>query len=129
MAGGGDGQVRELLERLWDVGYVGFLALETHLLVTAQPGGCSGDEGMGMAVEGLMGEVWRCGRGPPRTIVVDCGPPSVSTEDRRCGAPVLRVEWRDRATGLGRPALLWLLRDQSARGVRVSQAAIRAGHR
>ena len=60
VAGEGDGQVRELLERLRGVGYVGFLALEPHLLIAGQRGGFSGAEGMRMAVEalrGLMAEV------------------------------------------------------------------------
>ena len=39
VAGEGDGQVRELLANLWDAGYVGFLALEPHLLVAGQRGG------------------------------------------------------------------------------------------
>ena len=60
VAGGGDGQVRELLENLRDVGYVGFLALEPHLLVAGQRGGFSGGDGMKMAaaaLRGLMAEV------------------------------------------------------------------------
>ena len=60
VAGGGDGQVRELLENLRDVGYVGFLALEPHLLIAGQRGGFSGAEGMKMAADalrGLMAEV------------------------------------------------------------------------
>ena len=60
VAGEGDGQVRELLTNLRDVGYVGFLALEPHLLVAGQRGGFSGAEGMKMAADalrGLMAEV------------------------------------------------------------------------
>ena len=60
VAGEGDGQVRELLENLRGVGYVGFLALEPHLLVAGQRGGFSGAEGMKMAADalrGLMAEV------------------------------------------------------------------------
>ena len=60
VVGGGDGQVRELLTNLRDVGYVGFLALEPHLLVAGQRGGFSGAEGMRMAADalrGLMAEV------------------------------------------------------------------------
>ncbi|MYA59753.1 MAG: sugar phosphate isomerase/epimerase [Chloroflexi bacterium] len=60
VAGGGDGQVRELLENLRDCDYEGFLALEPHLLIAGQRGGFSGAEGMKMAAEalrGLMAEV------------------------------------------------------------------------
>ncbi len=60
VAGEGDGQVRELLVNLRNAGYVGFLALEPHLLVAGQRGGFSGGEGMKMAAEALrrlMGEV------------------------------------------------------------------------
>ena len=60
VAGEGDGQVRELLHNLRDAGYVGFLALEPHLLVAGQRGGFSGAEGMRMAADalrGLMAEV------------------------------------------------------------------------
>ena len=60
VAGGGDGQVRELVENLRNVGYQGFLALEPHLLVAGQRGGFSGAEGMKMAADalrGLMAEV------------------------------------------------------------------------
>ena len=62
VAGGGDGQVRELLENLRDRNYKGFLALEPHLLVAGQRGGFSGAEGMKMAADALrelMAEV-RC---------------------------------------------------------------------
>ncbi len=60
VAGEGDGQVRELLHNLRDAGYIGFLALEPHLLVAGQRGGFSGAEGMEMAADalrGLMAEV------------------------------------------------------------------------
>lgn len=60
VAGGGDGQVRELLHNLHKSDYVGFLALEPHLLVAGQRGGFSGAEGMKMAADalrGLMAEV------------------------------------------------------------------------
>ena len=55
VAGEGDGQVRELLQHLRDVGYVGFLALEPHLLIAGQRGGFSGAEGMKMAADALHG--------------------------------------------------------------------------
>ena len=60
VAGEGDGQVRELLHNLRKSEYVGFLALEPHLLVAGQRGGFSGAEGMKMAADalrGLMAEV------------------------------------------------------------------------
>ena len=60
VAGGGDGQVRKLLENLRERDYEGFLALEPHLLVAGQRGGFSGAEGMKMAADalrGLMAEV------------------------------------------------------------------------
>ena len=60
VAGGGDGQVRELLVNLRDAGYVGFLALEPHLWIAGRRGGFSGVEGMTKAAEalrGLMAEV------------------------------------------------------------------------
>lgn len=55
VAGEGDGQVRELLHNLRDTGYIGFLALEPHLLVAGQRGGFSGAEGMRMAANALRG--------------------------------------------------------------------------
>ena len=55
VAGGGDGQVRELLHNLRKSEYVGFLALEPHLLVAGQRGGFSGAEGMKMAADALRG--------------------------------------------------------------------------
>ena len=60
VAGGGDGQVRQLLENLRGRKYEGFIALEPHLLVAGQRGGFSGAEGMKMAADalrGLMAEV------------------------------------------------------------------------
>jgi sugar phosphate isomerase/epimerase len=52
-AGEGDGQVGELLARLRDDGYQGFLALEPHLAVAGRSGGFSGIEGMTRAVKAL----------------------------------------------------------------------------
>ena len=53
VAGEGDGQVGDLLTRLSERGYHGFLALEPHLVVAGHSGGFSGVEGMGRAVEAL----------------------------------------------------------------------------
>ena len=55
VAGEGDGQVRELLQNLRESGYVGFLALEPHLLIAGQRGGFSGADGMKMAADALLG--------------------------------------------------------------------------
>ncbi len=55
VAGRGDGQVVELLARLRDSGYRGFLALEPHLVMGGPRGGFSGPEGMRRAVEALRG--------------------------------------------------------------------------
>jgi sugar phosphate isomerase/epimerase len=52
-AGEGDGQVRELLVRLKEVGYQGFLALEPHLAIAGHSGGFSGVSGMTYAVQAL----------------------------------------------------------------------------
>ena len=52
-AGEGDGQVGELLTRLRDSEYQGFLALEPHLAVAGHSGGFSGVSGMTRAVEAL----------------------------------------------------------------------------
>jgi sugar phosphate isomerase/epimerase len=52
-AGEGDGQVGELLARLRDDGYQGFLALEPHLAVAGRSGGFSGIEGMTRAAKAL----------------------------------------------------------------------------
>ena len=53
VAGQGDGQVPELLTRLRDTGYRGFLALEPHLKRAGPRGGYSGPEGMRVAVAAL----------------------------------------------------------------------------
>ena len=55
VAGDGDGQVPELLARLRDSGYRGFLALEPHLKVAGRRGGFSGPEGMRRAAAALRG--------------------------------------------------------------------------
>ena len=55
VAGDGDGQVPELLARLRDSGYRGFVALEPHLKVAGRRGGFSGPEGMRRAVAALRG--------------------------------------------------------------------------
>lgn len=68
IAGEGDGQVPELLSKLRDVGYMGFLALEPHLLIAGQRGGFSGAEGMKMAADALRGLVREAG-----TTEVRCG--------------------------------------------------------
>jgi len=52
-AGEGDGQVGELLDRLRDSGYRGFLSLEPHLAVAGHSGGFSGADGMTYAVRAL----------------------------------------------------------------------------
>lgn len=52
-AGGGDGQVKELLVRLHATGYNGVLSLEPHLAIAGHSGGFSGEEGMTRAVEAL----------------------------------------------------------------------------
>lgn len=53
VAGDGDGQVPELLARLRDSGYRGFLALEPHLKEAGRRGGFSGPEGMRRAAAAL----------------------------------------------------------------------------
>ena len=53
VAGQGDGRVPELLARLRDAGYLGFLALEPHLRHAGPRGGYSGPEGMRVAVAAL----------------------------------------------------------------------------
>ena len=52
-AGEGDGQVEQLIVKLRDNGYQGFLALEPHLAVAGHSSGFSGPEGMARAVEAL----------------------------------------------------------------------------
>ncbi len=52
-AGEGDGQVKDLLIALRDMGYQGVLALEPHLQFAGHAGGYSGIEGIGIAVEAL----------------------------------------------------------------------------
>jgi sugar phosphate isomerase/epimerase len=52
-AGEGDGQVGELLTKLRNDGYQGFLALEPHLAVAGRSGGFSGIEGLTRAVKAL----------------------------------------------------------------------------
>lgn len=52
-AGEGDGQVRELLTALKDMGYRGALALEPHLKIAGHSSGFSGVEGMTIAVNAL----------------------------------------------------------------------------
>jgi sugar phosphate isomerase/epimerase len=52
-AGQGDAQVPELIGRLRDAGYQGFLALEPHLVVAGDSGGFSGPAGMATAAEAL----------------------------------------------------------------------------
>jgi sugar phosphate isomerase/epimerase len=52
-AGEGDGQVRELLTKLRDSGYQGFLALEPHLAIAGHSSGYSGADGMARAVGAL----------------------------------------------------------------------------
>jgi sugar phosphate isomerase/epimerase len=52
-AGEGDGQVRELLIALKDMGYRGVLALEPHLKIAGHSSGFSGVEGMTIAVNAL----------------------------------------------------------------------------
>ena len=60
VAGEGDGQVKKLLERLWESAYEGVLSLEPHLLEARHSSGFSGADGMEAAVtalRGLMAEV------------------------------------------------------------------------
>ena len=52
-AGEGDGQVGELLSKLKETGYQGYLALEPHLKVAGHSSGFSGAGGMTLAVEAL----------------------------------------------------------------------------
>jgi sugar phosphate isomerase/epimerase len=52
-AGEGDGQVAELLARLREANYRGFLALEPHLVTAGHSSGFSGAEGMAFAADRL----------------------------------------------------------------------------
>jgi sugar phosphate isomerase/epimerase len=52
-AGQGDGQVRDLLLGLREMGYQGVLALEPHLKIAGHSGGFSGAEGMQIATNAL----------------------------------------------------------------------------
>ena len=52
-AGEGDAQVGELLDRLRESGYRGFLALEPHLSYAGPRGGFSGPDGMARAADAL----------------------------------------------------------------------------
>ena len=52
-AGEGDAQVGELLDRLREAGYRGFLALEPHLAYAGPRGGFSGPDGTARAAEAL----------------------------------------------------------------------------
>ena len=61
VAGQGDGQVGELLSRLRDSGYRGFLALEPHLVMAGPTRGFSGHEGMRRAVSALRQLMARLG--------------------------------------------------------------------
>lgn len=61
VAGAGDGQVGELLARLRDAGYRGFLALEPHLAVAGPRGGFSGPDGMARAAAALRALMERLG--------------------------------------------------------------------
>jgi len=60
-AGEGDGQVKELLTRLRDAGYGGFLALEPHLALAGHSSGYSGADGMAVAVEALRNVMQQTG--------------------------------------------------------------------
>mgnify|MGYP001281508833 CR=1 FL=1 len=61
IAGDGDGQVFELLERLRDSGYRGFLALEPHLKLAGNRGGFSGPAGMSKATSALRNLIDKAG--------------------------------------------------------------------
>lgn len=52
-AGEGDGQLKQLIERLRDSGYDGMLSLEPHLKVAGHSGGFTGPDGMVTAVNAL----------------------------------------------------------------------------
>jgi sugar phosphate isomerase/epimerase len=59
-AGQADAQVPELLARLRDAGYQGFLGLEPHLVIAGHSGGFSGPEGMATAAAALRGILAAC---------------------------------------------------------------------
>ena len=61
VAGEGDGQIPDLLAKLRDTGYRGFLALEPHLKVAGKGGGFSGEEGMKRAVTALRALIAEAG--------------------------------------------------------------------
>ena len=61
VAGDGDGQVLELLERLRDSGYRGFLALEPHLKFAGNRGGFSGPTCMSEATSALRNLIDKAG--------------------------------------------------------------------
>lgn len=52
-AGEGDGQIRELLTKLRESGYQGFLSLEPHLAIAGHSSGFTGPEGMAVAAGAL----------------------------------------------------------------------------
>ena len=52
-AGEGDGQVKDLLEKLHATNYNGILSLEPHLSIAGHSSGFSGEDGMQVAVEAL----------------------------------------------------------------------------
>jgi sugar phosphate isomerase/epimerase len=60
VAGAGDGQVRELLKKLREAGYQGFLALEPHLAVAGRSSGYSGPGGMARAAAALRKLMAEC---------------------------------------------------------------------
>ena len=63
LAGEGDGQVRELLAKLDEGGFRGFLSLEPHLVAARHSSGFSGAEGMAMAVKALRELLAELGEG------------------------------------------------------------------
>ncbi|MBN1286732.1 MAG: sugar phosphate isomerase/epimerase [Anaerolineae bacterium] len=54
-AGEGDGELPELLQKLHENDFRGFLAVEPHLVIAGHSGGFSGADGMKRAVEALRG--------------------------------------------------------------------------
>ena len=59
-AGNGDGEVKQLLERLREANYQGFLALEPHLVVAGHSSGFSGPDGMERAAKALRKLMAEC---------------------------------------------------------------------